>query len=219
MQRWNLFICLKSWKQLLGSVSRSTSYPWKDSYTTPRPKRQSQKCGWCHTNIWIWGKLLLGVENNHKHRMVTRKPTSEAAWQPPSLLGSEMKEDARLSRVSQYKGWNGPDRWDGYLEKECSCSCPLNLALHGVQFLQDVFISSHHYRTLPEPASLLPKMQTGRILLASLSNSGDSLAGLNLIVSRFLNKMVPQEEIQAPKSPGSPRLCHIFIKKKKTAFR
>ena len=126
-----------------------------------------------------------------------------------------MKEDARLSGVSQYKGWNGPDRWDGYLEKECSCSCPLYLALHGVQFLQDVFISSRHHRTLPEPASLLPKMQTGRIPLASLSNSGGSLAGLNLIVPRLLNKMVPQEEIQAPKSPGSPRLCHIFIKKKK----
>lgn len=62
-------------------------------------------------------------------------------------------------------------------------------------------------------------MQTGRILLASLSNSGDSLAGLNLIVSRFLNKMVPQEEIQAPKSPGSPRLCHIFIKKKKNSLQ
>ena len=58
-------------------------------------------------------------------------------------------------------------------------------------------------------------MQTGRIPLASLSNSGGSLAGLNLIVPRLLNKMVPQEEIQAPKSPGSPRLCHIFINKKK----
>lgn len=58
-------------------------------------------------------------------------------------------------------------------------------------------------------------MQTGRIPLAPLTNSGGSLAGPNLIVPRFLNKIVPQEEIQAPESPGSPRLCHIFIKEKK----
>lgn len=100
-------------------------------------------------------------------------------------------------------------------------SFPLNLALHGVQILQDVFISSRHHRTLPEPASLLPEMQPGRIPLASLSNAGGSLAGPNLTVPRFLNKIVPQEETQAPELPGSPRLCHIFIKeeKKKTAFR